>query len=297
MHDAHAHPRETTPTDSADHAGAPDATAAEQPAPDQAWYWTGPWQRGEAEATAQIAAGGLPVYDEMASLFAEIDTAADSAEDAGPGYAVDPYGPAPLSAATFGALNAEVARAIAKHGLAHSPLNPATAAGECLAMLVEEVGEVAHTLTYDADPADLDEELVQVAAVAGMWLQARIVARSAAQAVRGVTHWPAPGRPGSTLCSAGMLLSELFAARAARVTCPQCVQLLASDEATRARAVRGLLSARIIQRAPRVHAIRHDLDSVTYCGATDGGGTFTDHLVTCPACRAALDTTPDGGAC
>ncbi|WP_163547806.1 hypothetical protein [Candidatus Frankia nodulisporulans] len=40
--------------------------------PDQAWSWTPQWQAGEREATAQIAAGGLPVYDDMAALFADL---------------------------------------------------------------------------------------------------------------------------------------------------------------------------------------------------------------------------------
>jgi hypothetical protein len=103
-----------------------------------------------------------------------VDTAAAAPVDAGPGYALDPYGTAPLSAATFAKITAEVVRAIAKHGLTHSPLNPATAPGECLAMLVDEVGDLAHTLTYHADSCWLDAELVHVAAVAAMWLQARV---------------------------------------------------------------------------------------------------------------------------
>lgn len=82
-------------------------------------------------------------------------------------------GPHPIDPRIFEAVTAETERAIAKHGLAHSPIYPATSAGQCLAMLVEEVGEVAHALTYDADPVALDSELIQVAAVAAMWLQAR----------------------------------------------------------------------------------------------------------------------------
>jgi class 3 adenylate cyclase len=41
--------------------------------PEQAWFWTPAWQAGEREASAQIAAGGLRVYDDMADLFADID--------------------------------------------------------------------------------------------------------------------------------------------------------------------------------------------------------------------------------
>ncbi len=41
--------------------------------PDQAWYWTPAWQAGEREADAEIAAGGLKVYDSMGDLFAGLD--------------------------------------------------------------------------------------------------------------------------------------------------------------------------------------------------------------------------------
>lgn len=41
-----------------------------------------------------------------------------------------------------------------------------------LAILVEEVGEVAHALTYDADPTRLADELVDVLTVASAWLDA-----------------------------------------------------------------------------------------------------------------------------
>lgn len=40
-----------------------------------------------------------------------------------------------------------------------------------LSILVEEVGEVAHELTYDAT-GDLRKELIQVAAVAAAWVDA-----------------------------------------------------------------------------------------------------------------------------
>lgn len=41
-----------------------------------------------------------------------------------------------------------------------------------LTILVEEVGEVAHTLTYDADPGQTRAELVDVASVVTAWLDA-----------------------------------------------------------------------------------------------------------------------------
>lgn len=40
-----------------------------------------------------------------------------------------------------------------------------------LAILTEEIGEVAHELTYDSD-GSLRDELIQVAAVAAAWAQA-----------------------------------------------------------------------------------------------------------------------------
>jgi hypothetical protein len=42
-----------------------------------------------------------------------------------------------------------------------------------LSILVEEIGEVAHALTYDATDASLDDELLDVLAVASAWLSAR----------------------------------------------------------------------------------------------------------------------------
>jgi len=40
---------------------------------DQRWFWTEEWQAGEREASAEIAAGDLKVYDDMADLFADLD--------------------------------------------------------------------------------------------------------------------------------------------------------------------------------------------------------------------------------
>lgn len=39
----------------------------------QGWFWTEQWQAGEREASGQIAAGGLTVYDDMTALFADLD--------------------------------------------------------------------------------------------------------------------------------------------------------------------------------------------------------------------------------
>jgi len=40
---------------------------------DQRWFWTEEWQAGEREASEQIAAGDLPVYDDMAALFVDAE--------------------------------------------------------------------------------------------------------------------------------------------------------------------------------------------------------------------------------
>ena len=40
---------------------------------DQRWFWTEEWQGGEREASEQIAAGNLKVYDSMEDLFADTD--------------------------------------------------------------------------------------------------------------------------------------------------------------------------------------------------------------------------------
>lgn len=45
--------------------------------PDQAWFWTPHWQIGEREASAQLAAGDLRVYDDMTALFADLDDCDD----------------------------------------------------------------------------------------------------------------------------------------------------------------------------------------------------------------------------
>ncbi|WP_018504890.1 hypothetical protein [Parafrankia discariae] len=46
----------------------------------QRWFWTPTWQAGEREASAQIAAGGLTVYADMAALFADLDTSPTTPE-------------------------------------------------------------------------------------------------------------------------------------------------------------------------------------------------------------------------
>jgi NTP pyrophosphatase (non-canonical NTP hydrolase) len=66
-------------------------------------------------------------------------------------------------------------RAHLKHGAAgNSREDQPWDEHEWLAILTEELGEVAHELTYDqsGNPRDLRKELVQVAAMACAWIAA-----------------------------------------------------------------------------------------------------------------------------
>lgn len=78
-----------------------------------------------------------------------------------------------FSPLTLDALNATMIKAVTKHGQ-NTPLNPGMLNGERLAILVEEVGEVAKCLTYDhnTDVDNLVTELLQVAAMACAWVEA-----------------------------------------------------------------------------------------------------------------------------
>lgn len=53
--------------------------------PDQAWYWTEQWQRGEAEADADLGAGRGTVHRTESDFLAALDRmpAADSSSTAG----------------------------------------------------------------------------------------------------------------------------------------------------------------------------------------------------------------------
>ncbi len=83
-----------------------------------------------------------------------------------------------LSDLTLNAIQAEATRAHLRHG-EHSMLGPNYSSGDRLAILVEEVGEVAHELTYDqGGPGvgqgrrdELVKELIQVAAMAATWVE------------------------------------------------------------------------------------------------------------------------------
>jgi hypothetical protein len=64
----------------------------------------------------------------------------------------------------------EMERAIAKHGVLQTPVNPKMFDEAKLVILVEELGEVARAMTYDEGDRDqLKKELLQVSAMAGMW--------------------------------------------------------------------------------------------------------------------------------
>ncbi len=113
-----------------------------------------------------------------------------------------------LSELTLAAIQAEATRAHLKHG-EHSMLSPKRGDGDRLAILVEEVGEVAHELTYDASgplvcPRDeLVRELIQVAAMAASWVEylegagARARRQQAAEGITGL-GWDNLGHGGAS---------------------------------------------------------------------------------------------------
>ena len=74
------------------------------------------------------------------------------------------------------AVREEIVSAVRKHGRHNTPMTSYDTMldGERLAILMEEVGEVAGELTYDKGTEDgLLKELIQVAAVAVMWRAGR----------------------------------------------------------------------------------------------------------------------------
>ena len=83
-----------------------------------------------------------------------------------------------LSQLTLDAIQAEATRAHLKHG-DYSMLGSRYSQSDRLAILTEEVGEVAHELTNDQggpgvgryDRDNLVKELVQVAAMAASWIE------------------------------------------------------------------------------------------------------------------------------
>jgi NTP pyrophosphatase (non-canonical NTP hydrolase) len=76
-----------------------------------------------------------------------------------------------LERLTLDAIDAEFIRAHVKHN-GRTPRSPDMTDGERLAILVEEIGEVARAMTYDnADPNNLVKELIQVAAMSAAWVE------------------------------------------------------------------------------------------------------------------------------
>jgi hypothetical protein len=75
-----------------------------------------------------------------------------------------------LSQETLDAIQAEATEAHLKHG-SHSMMGRQYTSAERLVILVEEVGEVAHELTYDQSAEGLITELIQVAAMAATWIE------------------------------------------------------------------------------------------------------------------------------
>lgn len=91
----------------------------------------------------------------------------------------------------YNTVHAERERAHLKHGAAGNSREDAVWNDvEWLPILIEEVGEVAHEMTYDMDRATVDkaermrEELVQVAAMASAWIDS--IDRYLAVAIRQV---------------------------------------------------------------------------------------------------------------
>lgn len=63
-------------------------------------------------------------------------------------------------------VEAEIIKAVTKHGIEKTPMNPDMPNSERLVILVEEVGETANAMTYDGPTDNLESELIQVAAMA-----------------------------------------------------------------------------------------------------------------------------------
>lgn len=86
-----------------------------------------------------------------------------------------------LSRLTLDAIESEYVRAHIKHS-GHTPKSERMSDGERLAILVEEVGEVARAVTYDNGNIDnLIAELIQVAAMSAAWAEFAMYVRDARQ--------------------------------------------------------------------------------------------------------------------
>ena len=77
----------------------------------------------------------------------------------------------PLTSLTLAAIQAEAFRRHCRHA-ERSVLSKDMPNGQRLAILVEEVGDVARALTRNDDTTGLEVELIHVAAVAASWVEA-----------------------------------------------------------------------------------------------------------------------------
>lgn len=83
---------------------------------------------------------------------------------------------------TLAEVRRESARAIQKHGRSNTAVSDSISRGDKLAILMEEVGEVAKVLceykqgniSAEEMNAQLRKELAQVASVSGLWLECEI---------------------------------------------------------------------------------------------------------------------------
>lgn len=66
----------------------------------------------------------------------------------------------------FAEVDAELVRAVGKHGLGRTPMNPNMDTRDAFVIIAEEFGEVARCLTYDGDRTKLDKELIQLCSMA-----------------------------------------------------------------------------------------------------------------------------------
>ena len=93
-----------------------------------------------------------------------------------------------LSRLTLDAIESEYVRAHIKHS-GHTPKSIHMSDGERLAVLMEEVGEVARAITYDNKDIDnLVKELIQVATMAAAWGEFAMMERDARRNGAHVAH-------------------------------------------------------------------------------------------------------------
>lgn len=116
-------------------------------------------------------------------------------------------------------VQAERDRAHAKHGEESMEALDVTDLKR-LAILMEEVGEVAHALTYDGYLSELRSELVQVSAMAGAWADAISLAEFPQRYVLGLPE-------GSALCpTCGPTRAEQHPRKPAVTRCANCKEWL-----------------------------------------------------------------------